>query len=182
MSGTELHFFLCRNSISAIFKACESKFGLRYTRTGPASPTAGPEAYGSIEKIPGLGASEFGNSVADPRYLITPADVIPKIRTVRLNAGGSRGMIDQLENPDSLVVGFGGMHDSGMLVSGGVSTARAAPFSSGLFAALRSELKSIAKKHKAFWVDEPSLALLRSGTRLTTDVRGSRDSDLVISS
>jgi hypothetical protein len=86
--------------------------------------------------------------------------------------------IDQLINPDSIVIHFGGIHGIDVLLCGSVSSASTSPESKRLFGLLKRNLRQHATTQKGHWMDEDSIAKAKSGWRLTGNIAMTPASDL----
>lgn len=179
MSKDSIHFFLNRESLLDVFLECEKDATFHYIKIGPRDESA-KDDYSSIVEIPNLGISPHGTSPLDPRYLLLPKESVAVSREIKLNSSGSVYVIDQLQNPDSLVVSFGGRHSPTEQVAGSVTTAKGGPFSYGLLKKILVEVRKMSTLKKSFWVDTSSLQEAKNGTRLTTDVRGPKEYDLAL--
>jgi hypothetical protein len=128
---------------------------------------------------------------ADQRPRLERVVVIPKVfgwkRTfamglalagIVLPGGEVRYDIFPSDNRNSVVFAPGGIHPSGALVSGELSTMPDVRGTKSLFQLLVSRICSGFVKIKSFHLGQEALALLEKGTRLTMDVEASPISDL----
>lgn len=180
MSRKSTSFFLGKPSLISVFSGDSDLSSLRFTRCGPIASSEFL-SFSAISDIPHLGVSPAGASVRDPMYLVTRPGAVVQPRTITHNDGGTRAILDQLKNPDSVVIAFGGDHESGALIAGSVGTATDSKVAMDIFESIQRAFKSVASKRKSFWIDSPALECARSGRRLTTDYRMSGDRDIILS-
>jgi hypothetical protein len=89
-----------------------------------------------------------------------------------------RFAIDQMANPDSIVLTHGGLNGAGVLVSGRVATISGTPAAKRLQAAFCNAIARRFPRVNAFHVGPAAGELLRRGGRLTPDASSPAEFDL----
>jgi hypothetical protein len=174
---TQLLFYATREDLLPIFAAAEIATLLKYARTGSfAQPQ--PPIFASGVDIPGLGTAASDASIACDSYLVLDRSTDAKVRQVQLRDGTTRFFVDQLINPDSIVITAGGIRTPGVLLSGRLGTASDSPRSQALMKLFAAPFRKRFSKVKAFWVGPAALTELERGTRLTMAVGSPAEYDL----
>jgi hypothetical protein len=173
------HFFATANDLLPVFDRVDSKQSLAYTLTGLLeSPNLTIVAKG--QDLPTLRAiGTLLNAIGGPSYLVTPANVAVHVRKVPQNDGGTRYAVDQLINPDSIILSHGGFFNSEILLDGRVGTCSDSAIAEALFRAYANAIAKHFVRIKAFWVGPQAAELLRQGCRLTGGADSSKEYDLV---
>ncbi len=135
--------------------------------------------YDSVAAIPDLGQATYGSAIANPSFLVMLRDM--KV-DVRLLAGNTemRYLVDQLENPDSVVFQPGGRFGSDALVAGRVATGTDSEVSARMMKQFSKLLTRKFVKIRAFLVGPEAQQLFHQGVRLTDSVDSPREYDLAL--
>lgn len=149
---------------------------VRFTEIGNFE-TAKLLQYDDVAAIPALGQSRYGSASANPSYLVMLRDM--KV-DVRLLAGRDqmRHLVDQLDNPDSIVFQPGGLFTEDALIAGHIGTATDNQVSVALMKKFSRQMTRGFTKVRAFLVGPEALAMFHDGKRLTDSVGSPRDYDL----
>lgn len=123
--------------------------------------------------LPWLEDSESGS-----HYLVGGADLVIKVRVVPQKAGGQKYAIDQILNPETVVLAPGGLVEPHCLVAGQLGTATEEKSSMALYREIVSLMRLQFTKLKAYYVGKEAAILLDQGGRLTAHPKGSRLYDL----
>jgi len=87
--------------------------------------------------------------------------------------------VDQLVNPDTVVLNPGGVWRGDILLYGRVATVSGSAESQRLMRRFRAAIRSGFRQVRAFWVGPEALRMLHSGKRLTIAEQSPRGFDLV---
>jgi hypothetical protein len=192
-----VHFFATVRDLTPGLLSVESNRQLQYILDRQYTDPKGVEKYSSAFHIPGLGRVEGRQS---ERFFVMEADqplrmsrtvVIPKGVGLKrawaiglaqlgivLPGGEVRYDIFSRDNRKSVLFAPGGIHPSGALVAGEMSTMGSVRGRTSVFRLFVSSLCAGFVKVKSFYVGEQALTLLRGGTRLTMDVGAAPAYDL----
>jgi hypothetical protein len=172
------HFYATPEDLLPVLLNVEKRHSLRYTPCEHHGSRNIP-SFTSATELPTLfKPAPYESAVLCPAYLVTnlSTEVVPR-------AFRSDGMkvwaIDQLENPDSVVISHGGMYGDNILLYGRVSTVHKTPVAVRLQRAIESQLRKAFSKIHAFRVGKQAEALLDSGARLTIAKQSPQTYDLV---
>jgi hypothetical protein len=88
--------------------------------------------------------------------------------------------IDQLANPDSIIIQPGGLYPPDVLLHGRVGTASSARFAAQLQRAFAFSLAELFQRIRAFYVGPEAQELWRRGYRLTPSVQSPHEYDLAV--
>jgi len=92
--------------------------------------------------------------------------------------GSTSYVVDQLINPDSVIITAVGVRTPDVLLHGRVATASNLPQSQELMKLFASAFRKRFRKVKAFWIGNHALVQLERGTRLTMAVDSPSEFDL----
>jgi hypothetical protein len=175
----QCHFYSTRDDLLAVTERVERSLPIKYIRFGHVTELP-PETFKSAAQIPNLGAATHESAVGCEKFLV--ADSLLAIRSRQLNtlAGVNRFTIDQLHNPNTVVLNPGGLWKGEILLHGNVAAAHNTEVSSSLMKLFRSAIKSEFKRVRAFWVGPQALEMLKCGKRLTLAEQSPREYDLKV--
>ena len=161
------HFYATADDLLPIFERVERKHDLSYTLTELLySPVLTQVRLGAL--LPSLRSpAPYRNAVAGPQYLVTPAEAAVHVRDVPQRSGGVRYAVDQLINPDSIIVQHGGFFRPDVLLYGRVGTVSDTDFSRRVYRAFSSAIAKQFVRVRSFYVGPQAHALLGQGCRLT---------------
>jgi hypothetical protein len=120
------------------------------------------------------------SAIACPQYLITEVEAPVEVREVPQKAGGVLYAIDQLANPDSIIVQPGGLYPPDVLLHGRVGTVSSTRFAAQLQRAFASAIAEFFEHIRAFYVGHQAHDLWRRGYRLTPSAHSPREYDLAV--
>jgi hypothetical protein len=104
---TQLLFYATKADLLPIFAVAEASTLLKYARTGRyAQPQ--PPIFASGASIPELGTADNDASIACDSYLVLDRSTDAQVRPVQERDGTTSFFVDQLMNPDSIVITVGG--------------------------------------------------------------------------
>ncbi|HWH71540.1 MAG TPA: hypothetical protein VNT26_19340, partial [Candidatus Sulfotelmatobacter sp.] len=163
-----------------VFESVEAKHALSYTLCGLfesrefRSISAGREIPSLLSPAP------HPNAIACPQYLVTAADAPVTVREVPQKAGGVLYAINQLANPESIIIQPGGLYPPDVLLHGRVGTVSSTPFAAQLQRAFSSTFAKLFERIRAFYVGPEARELWRRGYRLTPSAQSPREYDLAV--
>jgi hypothetical protein len=111
-------------------------------------------------------------------YLVVNADVAIKSRTVPQRSGGVKYAVDRMENPDAVIVAFGGMFGEDRLVVCHFGVKDPNAKSAELAEVIAKEIRANFNKIKSFYVGSEAEKFLRNGGRLTPTTKSPVEYDL----
>jgi hypothetical protein len=197
-------FFATKSDLTNLAGRIENAIPVKYVRKG-VFPTPATEAFSHLTDIPNLGKAASPSAVACDAFLVCAPETIIKLRPLKavsqssldtrsVQIGGkefavdkrswsgsvdrSRFAIDQLENPDTIVLSTGGAWNGDTILNGSVGTASKSKAAQEWMNRFHSALKSEFAKIKAFYVGPEALDLLNRGWRLTGAVQSPAEFDL----
>jgi hypothetical protein len=100
-------------------------------------------------------------------------------RRIPQRGGDPKYAVDQISNPDSIILNVGGMASQDCLVAGQVGTARTEQAAQELHALFEKAIKKQFVRIKSYYVAPLALQLLDSGARLTPTRNSPQAYDLV---
>jgi hypothetical protein len=174
---TQILFYATKEDLLPIFEFTEASKPLKYVRTGRYTRPK-PEVLASGTSIPEIGTANSDSSIGCDSYLILGQSSDVALRQIPQRDGPTNYVVDQLINPDSVIITAGGVRTPGVLLHGRVATASDSPQSQELMKLFASAFRKRFRKVKAFWVGKHALAQLESGTRLTIAVSSPSEFDL----
>ena len=177
MKNRQIYFFAEQDDIEQPIRTLEACVNICYYETGLFDTEVTP-SYSSLFNIKGLDQSIVGDWTQSKTYLIIPEDSKVAIRKVPQRRGGTKYAIDQLENPQSVVIKPGGVFKDGILIAGSFGTVSKSEFSEKMFKMLSKNIKSTFTKIGQFYVGKNAKLRLLSGWRLTTNEKSPLEYDL----
>lgn len=173
-----LIFFAADDDLSTVLEQAERKFRLRYYLCGDVG-SMNPEWLPHWSELPSLGHASKPAASLDRAYLITESTAEVEVRCIDTQSG-RRYLVDQLRNPNSVVLQPGGRFDSVAVISGKISSVSKDGFAGGLFKAAGVALRRSFVRVKSYWVGPHAMRFLQDGGRLTTAIQSPPPYDLSI--
>lgn len=179
MKNKQLFFFATLSDITPVLTSIDLTFSVKYYETGLFDEKK-RDYYTSALSLPDLGVTTHGDWNTTRSFLVIPAEVDLNLRAVSQRAGGVKYAVDQLVNPNSVVISLGGKYlkKSDVIVAGKVSTVSDTLFSQDYIKTIGLNMKKF-KKIDGFYVGSESEANLRRGWRLVLDEGRRKEYDLV---
>ena len=173
------HFYATANDLLPIFEWVEKKHELTYNLTGLFESSRLAPIYHGIE-LPSLHLpAPYPSATGCPCYLVTLRATPVLVRKVPQNRGGVRFAVDQLLNPDSIILQHGGLFGSNVLLYGRVGTVSINPVATKLHRVFSSAITKHFRRIQSFWVGPEAAGLLSAGYRLTIGAKAAHECDLV---
>jgi len=201
-----IQFFARKEDILSAAARVESVGPVRYVKYGQIVGSDAP-TYASIADIGDLGNAAYDSASACAKYLVYRPEVPFKLRPLKTltaednertyieildvqipvkpggltqKVGKPRFAIDQLINPDCVVVNPGGIWNGNVLLRGELSTVSGTQISRDLFSRFSRAIKSQFTPMRSYYVGPGALEFLRAGNRLTQAVQCPRELDFVL--
>lgn len=177
MKSKQILFFATAIDIQPIMESLESLYQVKYYEMGlfDIKPNS---YYDSISEIPNFCIPEYSDWNRDLRVMMLPKSSLLRIREVPQRSGGLKYAIDPLENQVSICFQFGGTYQEGILLGGSCGTSFLNDFSIKIFKEFSLRLKKEFRKIGNFYVGKDAEEKLKSGWRLVTNEKISKDFDL----
>jgi len=181
MKSKQIFFFTTLADIESVFSILENSFAIKYYKTGLLDSNLMP-VYKSIFDVPNVGFVNYGDWNFTDSYLMMPKNTSLNIRDISQRNGGVKYAVDQSENSESVVINIGGIYLKGnnVLAAGKMGTISTSTFSDDIYKMFVRELRKKFRKVKTFYVSRQAEDKLKSGWRLVTDDRQTKDYDLRI--
>lgn len=135
-------------------------------RTGMFDSLKSTSSIDLKELLDNIGIAKNGDWNYNDTYLIMPKESSLSVREVPQREGGIRYAIDQLVNPQSIVLNCGGLFEEKVLVASYIGTVNYKHESKKLYKQLFKPIKKHFRKVRGNWVGEGAYSLLLKGTRL----------------
>lgn len=171
-----VYFFATASDLLPALLRLEKVRDVKYFSAGIFRDPA-PDAYSSGAELPGLGLSTADVSGFGNRYLILENGAMPIPREIA-RKDGAWYAIDQLLNPDSMILSAGGKYGVNILIRGEFGTTGLTSASKSLLNAARRAVAKDFKRVRGTWVGAEAHQLLEAGWRLTASAAGSPNCDL----
>lgn len=174
-----LNFYALRRDILLVLESVERVTNIQYARMINA-PSAAVEVFRRAVEIPTLGQADRETGSTCDSYLVLEATARVYTRAVRGTGGIERLCIDQLSNPDSLILMPAGMWKEDVVLGGMIGTASQSPVARMLLKRFEAVFRKSFCRVGAYWVGPDAMELLRTGKRLTASVQSPPEYDLRI--
>lgn len=172
-----IHFFALKRDIENIVGEVESNQRIVYTKTAN-SLSSDAISYERGVDIPGLGTASHHSAVASDSFLVSLREQRIKVRESIGDSGVSRYLIDQLVNPDTVVLTPAGLWGAEILLHGRVATVSDSAMSQKLMQMFYRAIGREFTKINMFWVGPAALDFWKAGHRLTAAVQSPSTYDL----
>lgn len=131
----------------------------------------------SAESIESLGCADASSGIGCRSYLILPLGVESVVEQVIGSQGNKRFIVDQLENPNSVMFTPAGVLDRNFVLAGRVASVSSSKFSTKIMSHFLSAFKSQCVKSKSYWLGRQASDLYYEGTRLAISTQTPRKYD-----
>jgi hypothetical protein len=111
-------------------------------------------------------------------YLVVEAGQPIASREVKQKAGGVKYALDQLINPNTMGLMFGGLHNQHHLIVSQIGSATETPESVALMTAFKKALKETSVTVKSIYLSPMAVKMLDDGARLSSAPKGAMEYDL----
>jgi hypothetical protein len=176
MNTRQQLFFATKNDIIEILVEFEKKVNIKYIKSGLFEINKIEELNSLTEFIP-LGVINFGDWALSETFLIYKKGTQINSREILQNSGEKKYLIDQIKNPETIVLRPGGLYGN-CVIAGYIGTISSNKSSIELYSLLLSHMKKQFKKIGVCYVGKESVRLMDSGWRLTQFANGAKEYDL----
>jgi hypothetical protein len=176
-SKSIVNMFATRADLEPGIRVMEASRRLHYVLCGLFDHST-PTIFQSLLDVPDLGILEVDDHIRGPRYLVVASQARVRLRTVPQRGGGMRYAIDQAENPASITILPGGIHQDRCVLAGQLGTIATDDQALSLFRDYSRHLTKGFTRIRGYRVGPEALELARRGVRLTTGVRSPVEYDI----
>jgi hypothetical protein len=176
--GQRFLTFATKTDWTPVLTSMEQILSVKYVESGML-PHQSPALYASFRELPEFCEAVRGDTVQEREYLIMKSDSVIYSRSVRLNTGEMRYVVDHGNNPESVIFRPGGIFKGQeVLVSGELSKLSSLPSTEEIFRALSKLIKKHFMAIKAYRVGCEARSLKNEGYRLTSSIHRPIEYDL----
>ncbi len=168
-------FFATRKDLLALLDEIESTQPIQYVLEGMFDNST-PTVKKSVYDIEDFGIASFGDQLHEASFLILNRDVPVNVRPAPQRRGGVKYIIDEIENPKSVLIRTGGEYRDEALIAGEIISS-----DQGALALVRLFWKLIRRdfeKVRSYYLSKGAVRALDSGLRLTACITAPTTCDL----
>jgi hypothetical protein len=173
-------FYAAHDDLVPVLQHLERAIQVAYVPYGPDRDII--EGYSSWSELPSLGVSSCESAVGSDAFIVAPVGVKVVTRPIRLSTDEVVHRIDQLANPDTVVLRPGGIWRETIVLYGTFETAYDSEVTKPMLSSFEKGLRNTFRKVKAYWVGPAAFRILERGGRLTLAEQSHSDVDLKLSS
>jgi hypothetical protein len=166
MTGRQLTFFATTADLNTVLSLLEAAEPLQYTTAGVFDINV-LDNYFSHADIPDFGHCVRPSSVGNKRYLVSAQGTKIHVRPVPQHAGGVLYAVDQLVNPDTMIVSPGGRYGQHVILSGRLDTVSHSAAAKKLYSSAARIFRRTFVRHEEFLLGPEAASLWTNGVRLT---------------
>src|SRR5437762_10434006 len=115
--STICSFFATRDDLLPVLQEVELHHALKYLECGLFGDAERPVFHSSLE-LENLGTAVAGDSNREPTFLVLRSEASLKVREVLQRRGALKYAVDQLNNPESIVLKPGGRYGDSVIIAG----------------------------------------------------------------
>lgn len=156
----------------------EAVIDIQYILVG-RSEVPEPKFYAQAEDIPSLGIAKVGNAEQEASYIVLPREIACRVREVNRPGGVVGWVVDQLSNPDCVVLRPGGTFKKEAVVSGEISSIGATEGATALFRKMVPYIIGDFRRIQSYWVGPEAAKHLKRGRRLVRAIADPEKYDLL---
>jgi hypothetical protein len=134
--------------------------------------------YSLLSEIPSLGISQHGENVQEDSYLIMKKSDELKIREIKLRTGQIHYAIDQLVNPNSVILRPCGLFNGNVMIFGEIGTVHKTKISNEICNSISILIKKYSIKIQTFYLGQNAMELFTKGIRFTGNVKSQENYNL----
>jgi hypothetical protein len=174
----QTHFFATREDILLTLSSVERGDPPIIYASGGMLSASQPRTYDRAADIPGLGMADSSAGNACLSFLVLERGTTILVRPVGLSTGATRYCVDQLLNPDTVVLTPAGSWGDTHVLRGRVSTVSGSVPATVLMRRFRAALRRTFTAIRGVYVGPASLSLLDAGKRLAISIQTPTELDL----
>lgn len=173
-----MRFFATAGDVQPIIQSIEESKSLAYYEAGLFDSQT-QVLYSSLVATPTFDKPVAKAAVHCTRYMVLASPASLRIRTIPQKAGGCKYAVDQLINPESLIIQLGGVHQEGVLISSSIGATLPCRFTTSLTSAYRHRFnKNFRKMTTGIYIGSEAEHLSSQGWRLTDAVNQPQEYDI----
>lgn len=158
--------------------AIEAETDIQYILVG-RSEVPEPVFFTAGADIPKLGIAQEGNADKEATYIVLPQEIPCKVREVNRPGGVVGWVVDQLSNPDCVVLRPGGTFKKEAVISGEISSIGATEGATALFRKMVPHIIGDFRRVQSYWVGPEAEKHLKRGRRFVRSISDPVKYDLV---
>jgi hypothetical protein len=166
LQGSSLELFCTQSDLLSLFDLVEASSALTYAQTG-LWEVAVAKLYASGRDLPNLGISILGETSTEASYLVLEAGQTANVEAVPQRNGGVLYAVDQMLNPDTVVLKPGGIYRHECVIAGQLAAISTSSASQALFVRFSRAIRQTFSKHRSYWIGVEAHDLWKNGMRLT---------------
>jgi hypothetical protein len=174
-----MYVFFTKNDWVSLFSSLMIETPYKFTCSGLFQDSNNLSIYYSFQDIPNIDFS-IDNVAGNKAYLLTAVNEELYIRTVNQKNGETKYAIYP-ENNSSIVFRFGGLDDARTLLRGEIYTVGDSEFANSIFKQMVKVIKKQFQKINGIFIGNEAYNFLKSGLRLTANVKSPKEYDFRIS-
>jgi hypothetical protein len=176
---SQISLFAVRDDFLLVLDDLERRRTVKYVLAG-SSGSDSIQQWTTGRQLPNLGKADGEQAALCSAFLITDFSVPVVTRRIDQLDHQTRFDVDQLVNPDSIVLTPAGEWRGEMLLAGAFGTAHKTPLSQSLMRLVSSSVKRHFTKTKGYWLGPQALHQLQAGKRLTIAEQSPPEFDLTM--
>lgn len=176
VTGRQVYFYCTADDIRGPLASLVVGQGLKFVKRtfGPETP---PDESDGSGTLPEIGDASSGDVNLQPMYLILRATALVRHRVVPQRRGGSYFAVDEVCNPEALILVPGGVAgDKSLVVSKAMAVGNAASLE--LYRQFTRTVLKGFRKVDSYYLGPEAMKLWEQGWRLTHSVGASPEFDL----
>lgn len=177
MAKNQTMFFATTADITLVLLELERTQSLQYASAGLFKVDSA-QIYPSYADISDFGRTTHPNAVANPSYLVSSRGTQIRLRDVPQKDTGSLFAIDQLENPDTIVLRPGGWYGNDVILCGMIGTVSDSSESRRLYGLAVKAFRKNFTRQREFLVGAEAREAWNRGVRLTIGAASPAEFDL----
>lgn len=179
MAFKQIAFFAVESDLRQLLSIVESDKKFVFTLCGVYDANS-YESYNSSKEIPELGIVKTGNSNQERIFLVGTKPEFIVGRRIQQKNGTVKTIIDQQQNPNTIVFSPGGQFLNEAVISGKIGTIHINKEALAIYDKFERAIKKIFVKIQSYYVGAGAKRLLIEGIRLTNNIKSPKEYDLII--
>ena len=164
-----LQIFMTPGDLKQMLASAEGEVRLKYAECDTFRTRKVP-VFRSVDEIPDLGKSRNGQAMQDYSLMLLRRWGWVKKKRYGTLKGETFYAVNQVENPDSVILDAGGLYQGGMIIRGTIGTASTSRWSLRMMEMFERQLKESTLYYRTFYVGKEAERLHREeGYRLITN-------------